>query len=207
MNKEMKAKLIGIAKQNIQKGSSSNEINHAIRVLINAEFIARKEGGDLDVIVPSALFHDIFWYPKGHSKFNYGPYESAGFAVKVLNKINGYPHEKIPKVYSTIKQCSLNKSIKPDSIEAKILRDADRLDVTGATSLTRIISSMDQADCNVFNFSKGTIERIKSTKLDFQIDLLYSSIVKVTDLMHTTTGKTLAEKRTNILKKYMMYLN
>ncbi|QUH26566.1 HD domain-containing protein [Serpentinicella alkaliphila] len=206
MNKEMKAKLIRIAKQNIQKDSSSNEINHAIRVLIKAEFIAKKEGGDLDVIVPSALFHDIFWYPKGHSKFNYGPYESAGFAVKVLNKINGYPHEKIPKVYSTIKQCSLNKSIKPDSIEAKILRDADRLDVTGSISLTRTISSMDQADCKVFNFDKGTIERLDK-KLDFKIDVLYSSIVKITDLMHTTTGKTLAEKRTNILKKYMIYMN
>jgi HD superfamily phosphodiesterase len=42
----------------------SHDLLHICRVLKNAEYIASKEGGDLEVIIPSTLLHDVAMYSK-----------------------------------------------------------------------------------------------------------------------------------------------
>ncbi|MBI5076993.1 HD domain-containing protein [Candidatus Falkowbacteria bacterium] len=85
MNKELKNQLIKIAEKKIPDTDVSHDFQHALRVLSNAERIAKEEGGDLDIIVPSALFHDLVVYPKNHPDKHKSQEESAEEAERILN--------------------------------------------------------------------------------------------------------------------------
>lgn len=141
MDNIMKDKVIKITKDKFQEGDPTHDISHTLRVLKNAEFIASKENGDLDIIIPSALFHDIICYSKNSEKSKYSSDESANFAVSILKTFPEYPKYKIPKVHTSITQCSFSKQIDPELLEAKILQDADRLEATGAISIMRTFAS------------------------------------------------------------------
>ena len=67
MNKHLRRILIQIAEEEIKGNDSSHDFLHAKRVLENAELIQSKEGGDLDILIPAALFHDVVIYPKNQS--------------------------------------------------------------------------------------------------------------------------------------------
>ena len=64
MDKELKQWLVVAATEAISNDDPSHDLIHALRVLALAEHLAAREGGDLDVIVPAALFH--FLNCRGH---------------------------------------------------------------------------------------------------------------------------------------------
>ena len=140
MNKLLRKELVNIAKEKINN-DPSHDINHALRVLVLSEKIAKAEAADFDIIVPAALYHDIVNYPKNNHKRLYSSEESAKFAKKVLKQINFYPKNKIDKVCEAIRICSFTKAIKPNFLEAKILQDADSLEAMGAISIMRTFCS------------------------------------------------------------------
>ena len=109
MNKLFKEQLIDIAKEKMPKDDPSHDINHALRVLAIAEKIATAENADFDIIVPSALFHDVICYPKNHHKRLHSSKESAEFAKRILKNIKSFPKDKIGKVYESINLCSFTK--------------------------------------------------------------------------------------------------
>ena len=146
MDTLLKTKLIEISKKRISKDDVSHDFQHTYRVLLNAERIAKIEGGDLDIIIPAALFHDIIVYPKNSEldkKFK-SQEDSAKEAKKILNSIEEYPKYKIDKVARAIKDCSFSRGILPEFIESKILQDADKLESTGLISIMRTYSSAGQ---------------------------------------------------------------
>lgn len=87
MNKLLKKQLIGIEKDKIPKDDPSHNINHALKVLAISEKITTAENADFDIILPSALFHDVISYPKNHHKRLHSSKESAKFAKRILKNI------------------------------------------------------------------------------------------------------------------------
>jgi len=142
--KELKNRLIAIAMEKINGTDSSHDFTHALRVLKNAERIASCEGGDLEIIIPAALFHDIVVYPKNDPRSKFESDESAEVAKKILINVNEYSSDKIIRVMQVIREHSFRKGIKPKMIESKIIQDADKLEVTGAIGVMRTFSSTGQ---------------------------------------------------------------
>ena len=206
MNKNIKDNLINIAREKLKENDPSHDIYHALRVLKNAEDIAAKENGDLYIIVPSALFHDTICYPKNHPKSKFSSIESADLAVKILEELNQYPKDKISKVYTSIEQCSFSKNAIPKLLEAKILQDADRLDATGAISIMRTFCSAGLMNSKLYNYEDPFCKRREPDSLDYALDLFYTRLLKIKDVMHTQTAKILAERRTKILLEYLKSL-
>jgi uncharacterized protein len=69
MDKDLRKKLLNVAESKIaQLRDPSHDINHTLRVLSLAEKIAIKEKADLDIVIASAIFHDVIVYPKNHIK-------------------------------------------------------------------------------------------------------------------------------------------
>lgn len=77
MDYNLRQLLISIAKAEIKSCDPSHDLEHAIRVLRNSEMIAREENADIDVIVPSALFHDLITYAKDDRRSENASKESA----------------------------------------------------------------------------------------------------------------------------------
>ncbi len=110
-----------------------HDFSHALRVRDTALYIAAREGGNREIIELAALMHDIGRespLEKTHAS------SSASLAVTILEKY-GYSETVISAVRHCIAVHSLETG-EPESIEAKIVFDADKLDFTGAIGLARL---------------------------------------------------------------------
>jgi len=203
MNTALKNQLIKIAKEKIPNNDVSHDFEHASRVLLNAEIIAKEENGDFDIIVPAALFHDLVVYPKNHPNKHKSQEESAEAAEKILNEINNFPKDKIEKVKICILECSFSKGITPKLLESKILQDADRLEATGAIAIMRTFSSTGQMKRPFYNPEDSFCENRKPNSLHFALDLFYERLLKVADRMNTKTARKIAKRRTLFLKEFL----
>lgn len=98
--------------------------NHTLRVLKLAEFLAKKEKANLEIIQFAAILHDIGKYKetkeKGHALI------SAEIALLILDLFNLTASQKEQIIY-----CIKNHNShlpKLNTLEAEIIRDADKLD-------------------------------------------------------------------------------
>ncbi len=202
MTESLKSKLIKLAEERQTKNDPSHDFQHIKRVLNLAVKIGKSVDADLDVIIPSALFHDTVVYPKNSPQSKGESDESAKVAAEILDGLEDYPKEKIKDVEICIKQCSFSKGIVPTLLESKVLQDADRLEATGAISTMRTFSSCGQMNRPLYDpgdpFCDNGHQQFKSG-----IDLFYRRLLVVEKTMHTDLAKKMAKSRTEFLRKFL----
>ena len=88
-------------------------------------------------------------------------------------------------------------------LEAKILQDADRLEATGAISIMRTFSSTGQMRSPFYHAEDPFSEMRKPNAHEYGLDLFYTRLLLVEDMMHTTSAKMIASKRTAFLKLFL----
>ncbi|EKE07431.1 MAG: hypothetical protein ACD_18C00085G0002 [uncultured bacterium] len=206
MNSKLKTKLIEIARTKYSTDDPSHDFNHILRVLSNIESIVKEEKADLDILIPAALFHDVVNYPKNDPKAKFSSDESAIVVKKVLENIKEYPRHKIAQVEYAVSVCSFNKGIIPNTLEAKILQDADGLEATGAISIMRTYASAGQMKINFYNQKDPFCKKRKPEALQYALDLFYQRLLKIKERCHTKKGKKIAERRTRFLLKFLKEL-
>jgi len=203
MNKKLEEKLIMIAEGRQIKGDPSHDFQHIKRVFFIAKKIAGLEKVDLDIVIPSALFHDTVVYRKDFSESKNETEESAFVTGNILQELKEYPKDKIPQVQACIRECSFTKGLKPSSRESAVLQDADLLESTGAISIIRTFSSGGQMHRQFYNpqdpFRKNTEPDVTNSGLD----LFYVRLLKAKDRMHTNYAKKIAERRTQFLTDFL----
>lgn len=118
---------------------SAHDKEHVYRVLYNALEIAKTENNiDYDVLIAACLLHDI-----GRKEQFENP--SLCHAMVGSNKAyhflieNGFETNYANHVKHCISTHRYRKNNLPQSMEAKILFDADKLDVTGAMGIARTL--------------------------------------------------------------------
>src|SRR3989338_2024162 len=77
-----------------QSNDAAHDFSHTLRVYHNAMIIGEQEQGDLSIVLPAALLHDLVVYPKNHPKSLDSSKESAEKAKQILEQLH-YPREKI----------------------------------------------------------------------------------------------------------------
>lgn len=203
MDAELRKKLLDITKEKITSKDSSHDFQHTYRVLLNAERISKKEGGDLEIIVPAALFHDLVVYQKDHPNRDNSQKESAEEAGKILGQIKEYPQEKIDKVKIAILECSFSRNIQPSTFESGILQDADKLESTGVISIMRTFSSTGQMQRPFYNPEDPFCEKREPDSKKYALDLFYNRLLLAKDRMNTKTAKELAQERHEALLSFL----
>jgi uncharacterized protein len=131
-----------IAEKEMEGASPAHDITHVMRVYNLCLELANCESNvDLDILRTAALLHDI-------ARTEENKDVQAGFlnvdhavlgaemSAKILRDL-GYSEEKIERVKHCILSHRFRGENPPRTIEAKILSDADKLDVLGATGIAR----------------------------------------------------------------------
>jgi uncharacterized protein len=116
---------------------------HIERVVKAAVQIAQQENADLFLVELGAWVHDV-----GDYKLNDGIDKSEEQIALILQPLN-IPQEIIFKVIEIVSQVSFSKGKRAESLEAKIVQDADRLDALGAIGLARVCLWWQQTQRNV----------------------------------------------------------
>jgi len=124
---------------------TSHDINHFLRVERVAKRIAKQESADLEIVEAMCLLFDVARIMEDHGQIEDHAQEGAKIAREILVKIE-FPKEKIDAVCYAITVHRRSAGINPNTIEAKILQDADYLDAMGAIDIIRVITSSIQSN-------------------------------------------------------------
>lgn len=124
--------------------------DHVLRVYKMAEKLAQAEGADLEVVRAAALLHDAEGSAP-HNEHNRATHHeaSASFARSVL-EAEGWPDARITAVEHCIRAHRYRTTETPQTPEAKVLFDADKLDVLGAYGAARTIAYAAQANQPIY---------------------------------------------------------
>lgn len=116
---------------------SAHDKEHIYRVLYNALAIAQTEDNvDYDVLISSCLLHDIGRKEQFENPVLCHALVGSEKAYQFLIE-NGFNKTYAEQVRHCILTHRFRRSSPPESLEAKILFDADKLDVSGAMGIAR----------------------------------------------------------------------
>jgi uncharacterized protein len=162
---------------------------------------AKEERADLDVVKASALLHDVARALEDEGKIDDHAVESAKIARKILKEVN-FPKEKTGKVIECIEAHRFKKGIKPKSLEAKILQDADRLDMLGAIGLARGFVRTGWSNQPIYDPSIPP-KKVYDGRSETSINHIYEKILKIKDTINTKTAKKIAEERHRFVELFV----
>jgi len=138
MEKEYQ-KIKNIVEKELIGTDAGHDTSHAMRVYNLCLRLAKgTKGVNLEILKLAALLHDIggFKELKDKSGRTCHAKESAKMAQKILKTL-GYPQNKIDKIIHCILAHRHRTGVIPQTIEAEILFDADKLDALGAIGIAR----------------------------------------------------------------------
>jgi uncharacterized protein len=179
---------------------------HVRRVYDLALRIADEEGADRLITGSAALLHDI-----GRLIHRKGTPHALLSVEESREMLKRYPvgPEQVENILHAIEAHSFSQGIEPRTLEARVVRDADRLDGLGALGILRWAIS-------------GTIKRKAQTKSYhpedpfgehhelndrlYMLDHFFTKLLKLEDGMYTTTGRALAQQRTAYMRGYLQEL-
>lgn len=209
--------------------SSGHDFEHSLRVHKNAldiSSIILKEQKDnsnfklnLFIIELSALLHDVDDYKtKNYSKDN--PFQNLDLFLKENKITNEHDIKLIKEIISDI-SFKAGETKSPESLEGKIVQDADRLDAIGAIGIARAfafggsknrklydndnIYELSKRNFEPFDMSNISFEQYKNKKTD-TVTHFYEKLLKLEKMMNTEQGKIIAKKRNEFMKKFLLEL-
>jgi len=159
--------------------------NHVERVYNICIKIGEKLHANIDLLKIAVLLHDIgrIDEKKDNLKRNHAEI-SAEKALKFLTSQDfKIPMEVINKIIHCIRTHSYSNNIVPETLEAKILSDADKLDALGAIGLYRTIGFTVK--------NHGGIEQV--------IKHLENKIMKLKDLLYLDISRKIAKESQHII--------
>jgi uncharacterized protein len=180
---------------------SHHSRSHVERVYILAVRIAREEKADLEVVKAAALLHDIARAMEDEGKIEDHAMESAKMARKILEEVN-FPKAKIDKVIQCIEVHRFKKNVKTENLEAKILQDADRLDMLGAIGIARVFARGGWQNMPIHDPSIPPKENYDGRSLT-SVNHIYEKILKVKDTFNTNTAKEIAKERHKFVEEFL----
>ena len=196
---EVKQKLSGI--------NSCHEWEHTERVYNLAMRIGKKENADLEIVGFAAILHDIARKEQDESNGKVCHAEKGAVLAKEILEKHNFPEEKIKNITHCIEAHRYRNSKNPETKEAKILYDADKLDAIGATGLGRAFSFAGHIGAKVHN--KGVdLNKTKPYSIDDTAWREYEVKLKfLKDKMLTNEGKRIAEERHKFMEIFFDRLN
>ena len=159
---------------------------HVVRVAELALKISRLVGGvDEEVVLAAALVHDI-GRPLETERGKHHAAIGAELAPEILRKA-GFPEGKIPRVVEAVLAHSFSLGAEADSLEAKILSDADKLDAIGAVGVARAFIEGDRRGRGF----EGTLRHFEE------------KLLRLKDLMYTEPARRMAEERHRFMLAFL----
>ena len=195
-------KLIAQVRKQTAKNDVAHDFGHIMRVYKNAQKIAKKEKANMKLVLAAALLHDIVSYPKSDSRSTTSSILSAKEAAKILQGY-GYSADEIKIVTEAIRDHSFSRGITPQTLEGKILQDADRLDSMGAMGIARTFS-VGGTEKRRFYSNKDPFCKFRlpdDTK--WTLDHFYKKLLLLEKKMNTKTAKEEARLRIRIMNEFL----
>jgi uncharacterized protein len=179
----------------------AHDWKHVRRVEKIAETLTEKEEADEKIVKASVLLHDI-----GRKKEDEGEIENhaewgAEKAEEILEDL-GYEKEYIEEVQHCIRSHRYSKNPEPESLEAKVLSDADNLDALGATGIARTFTYGGEHG-RVIADTELPVEDDPESSGSNSFNHLQKKILTLKGRMYTDSGLEVAEARHDFVQQFV----
>lgn len=191
------ARLLHIAKQYSPVDDVVHDFQHIVRVLQNALKINEQERGDLTILIPAVLLHDIG--RKDETPDKHHAIIGSEMAESILTE-EGFNTQQIDAIRHAIEAHSFSLGLRAQTLEAKILSDADKIDALGPIGLARLFAFAGHFGIPLYGF--GPAERRRDAVSHF-----YKKFPKiVAERMYTETGKRMLTEKFRYTEAFIKQL-
>lgn len=182
---------------------SAHDIGHVRRVWRNAQDIARGEGVEPSrALMAAAYLHDLVSLPKDHPDRKQASRLSAALAAPILQGL-GLGEDEVTDASHAITAHSFSAGIPPETTTARILQDADRIEALGAIGLARVFAVSGALGRPLFSPEDPFARNRPLDDATYAVDHFAAKLLRLPETMTTATGRTLAEARAGVLRRYL----
>ncbi len=192
---------------------AAHDYDHIVRVISLADKIQASEGGDLPTIWAAVALHDI---GQERERRHSGDHALIGATLAAeLLKDTPFPQQYIPAVQQAIREHRMTGGVIPQTLEGRILYDADKLDCLGAIGIGRLYCITGRYNQKVYAPIPDDIEepidpqiiRILRRRPDYSPTLEFQLLfANLPERMTTKTGRELARERFAFMQEFFTRL-
>lgn len=185
--------------------ATGHDWHHINRVVNLSKFIQSKEGGDLELIELSALLHDI-----SDHKFNGGKLDEGGkvaFDLLIELGADEVLAEKVRYIVDHVSYKGANTEVEMETLEGKIVQDADRIDAIGAIGIGRTFAYGGHKGQPMYEpidrpKMHDTFEEYASSGTN-TINHFYEKLLLLSDRLNTPTAKKIGKERHQFMEHFL----
>ncbi|CAM7018501.1 phosphohydrolase [Enterobacter kobei] len=160
------------------------------------------------VVLTACYFHDIVSLPKNHPERSQSSRLAARKTRDILHRdFPDFPPDRFAGVEHAIEAHSFSAGIAPQSIEAKIVQDADRLEALGAIGLARVFAVSGGLGVALFDAEDPFADARPLDDRAFALDHFQTKLLRLPDTMQTDVGRELAQHNADFLVHFMAKLS
>ncbi|WP_456268835.1 HD domain-containing protein [Kushneria sp. AK178] len=172
----------------------AHDLAHLGRVWRNVQRISAVEGGDGDLLLAATVLHDGVHVPKDDPRRSSASRLAAEQARGILEALS-WEDSRIEAVAHAIEAHSFSAGIAPQTLEAGILQDADRLDALGALGIARCFYTAGQMGSALYDPLDPQAAARALDDRRFTLDHFQTKLLTLRAGFRTATGQQLAEAR------------
>jgi len=190
---------------NLESADAAHDASHVQRVVVNAIKFSKIEGADLSIVIPAVWLHDCFTVSKKSEQRTQASRLSAQKAEQLLVDW-GYPQDNIKAIKHAIAAHSYSANITPETLEAKIVQDADRIDSIGAIGVARMMMTGGKMDTTLYNENDPFCVVREPQDRQWTLDHFYSKLLKLNSGFHTAAAQNEAQRRHDYMLNFLQQL-
>ena len=203
--------LTAFVKEKLESSPACHDWEHTKRVLRNALIISESESSkkpDLDIVKAAALLHDI---ARAEDLFNEGKICHAELGAKmvpdILKHLNLVDIDAEKVANCVLRHRYRNKQDAPQTIEEKIVFDADKLDSLGAVGVARAIHFSGRIGSALHNTKEVALSSKEYSKQDSAYREYLVKLRYIPERMMTESGKAMAIERFEFMRIFFERIN
>nr|WP_237735581.1 HD domain-containing protein [Serratia fonticola] len=189
----------------LEGDDGSHDVAHLHRVWKNCRQISQDEGGDQQILCAAVLLHDCVAVEKNSPQRHLASRmaaEKAGIALATL----GWSIDDINKTAHAIEAHSFSAAIPPQTLEAKILQDADRLDAIGMIGVARCFYIGGRMRSALYDATDPLAQQRQYDDKRFTLDHFETKLFKLQEGFQTAAGRRMAALRTERMRRFLSEL-
>jgi uncharacterized protein len=178
----------------VASDDGAHDIGHIARVFANAMRIQASEGGDAEILAAAVLLHDCVAVEKNSPLRAKASQLAADKASDILAGL-GWQPDRITAAAHAIAAHSFSAGIAPETLEAEILQDADRLDAIGMMGVARLFYTAGRMGSALYDPADP---RAADRSLDdraYAMDHFPAKLLTLADGFRTAAGRAIAAER------------
>lgn len=205
-NKELQL-IRQFVRRKLANNRCGHDFDHTLRVYKNALKLAELCGGDIQIISAAAMLHDVGRFEETRTRGAVCHAEIGAVIARQYLEKRGFDENFVNAVVHCIERHRFRKGLAPETLEAKILFDADKLDSIGPVGLGRAFLFAGNSGARLHNSKKEALEAEEYSYQDTAYREYLVKLSKVHERMLTEPGRKLALYYTDFMKNFFNEMN